>query len=108
MWGYLILIVLVLPTLIRLAVVEIRRNKERSCPEKREIAMVRLKRWTEGNTGRGDTRDGGQIWWVTFETECGTILELAVGRSVYAVLAVGDRGVLTWQGTRCLNFEKRS
>lgn len=43
---------------------------------------------------------------VTFEVESGERLELRVHRSEYNDLAVGNRGVLTYQGTRYKGFER--
>ena len=43
---------------------------------------------------------------ITFETQEGERLELRVKRSEYHELAVGDRGMLTHQGTRYLGFER--
>lgn len=43
---------------------------------------------------------------ITFEKENGERLELKVNRFEYNELAIGDRGVLTHQGTRCKGFER--
>ena len=43
---------------------------------------------------------------ITFETQEGDRLELRVKRYEYNELAVGDRGMLTHQGTRYLGFER--
>ena len=43
---------------------------------------------------------------VTFETQDGEILELRVKRYEYNELEVGDRGMLTHQGTRYKGFER--
>ena len=45
--------------------------------------------------------------YVTFEAPDGTRLELPVQGDQYGVLAEGDTGVLAFQGTRYLNFERR-
>ena len=42
---------------------------------------------------------------VTFETDNGEELELRVKRYVYSELSVGDRGMLTHQGTRYKGFD---
>lgn len=44
---------------------------------------------------------------ITFELETGERLELRVKRREYQVLTEGDRGTLTYQGTRYLGFEGR-
>ncbi len=43
---------------------------------------------------------------VTFELENGTRLELGVKDPEYGMLAEGDRGRLSYQGTRYLGFER--
>ena len=42
---------------------------------------------------------------ITFETQDGELLELRVKRYEYNELEVGDRGMLTHQGTRYKGFE---
>ena len=42
---------------------------------------------------------------ITFETEDGEELELRVNRYEYNELSIGDKGMLTHQGTRYLGFE---
>ena len=43
---------------------------------------------------------------VTFETQDGDMIELRVKRYEYNELEVGDRGMLTHQGTRYKGFER--
>ena len=43
---------------------------------------------------------------ITFEKDDGQCLELKVKRYEYNELAIGDRGVLTHQGTRYKGFER--
>lgn len=43
---------------------------------------------------------------ITFETQAGEVLELRVKRYAYNELEVGDRGMLTHQGTRYHGFER--
>ena len=45
-------------------------------------------------------------YFVTFELENGRRLELGVKDPEYGMLAEGDRGCLSWQGTRYLGFER--
>lgn len=51
------------------------------------------------NMTRGYTR-----YYVTFEFESGDRLELMVDGSEYGLLAEGDNGMLSFQGTRYLGF----
>lgn len=46
-------------------------------------------------------------YFVTFELETGKRLELRVKDPVFGMLAEGDRGVLSFQGTRYLGFEQK-
>lgn len=47
-------------------------------------------------------------YYVTFEVEGGDRMELAVSGHEYGMLAEGDRGRLTFQGTRYLSFERET
>ena len=44
---------------------------------------------------------------VTFEVQSGDRMELKVPRNEYGLLVVGDEGILSFQGTRFLGFERR-
>lgn len=46
-------------------------------------------------------------YYVTFEVESGDRMELNVDDGEYGYLAEGDRGRLTFQGTRYLGFERQ-
>ncbi|MDO5785511.1 MAG: DUF2500 domain-containing protein [Eubacteriales bacterium] len=45
-------------------------------------------------------------YFVTFEVESGDRMEFSVTGSEYGMLAEGDRGKLSFQGTRYLSFER--
>lgn len=45
-------------------------------------------------------------WYVTFQVESGDRMELSVPGEEYGLLAEGDRGRLSFQGTRYLGFER--
>ena len=45
-------------------------------------------------------------YYATFEVESGDRMELSVGGREYGLLAEGDRGRLSFQGTRYLGFER--
>ena len=45
-------------------------------------------------------------YYVTFQVESGDRMELHVSGSEYGMLAEGDTGRLTFQGTRYLSFER--
>ena len=44
---------------------------------------------------------------VTFEVESGDRMELKVSRSEYGMLVLGEGGMLSFQGTRYLGFERK-
>ena len=46
-------------------------------------------------------------YYITFEVESGDRMELAVTGQESGLLVEGDRGLLTFQGTRYLGFERR-
>ena len=46
-------------------------------------------------------------YYATFEVESGDRIELPLSGSEYGMLAEGDRGTLSFQGTRFLGFERR-
>lgn len=45
-------------------------------------------------------------YYVTFQVESGDRMEFHVNSAEYGMLAEGDRGRLTFQGTRYLNFDR--
>lgn len=47
-----------------------------------------------------------QSYHVTFQVEDGAQIELRVNHNEYDAMSVGDRGVLTHQGTRYKGFER--
>ena len=46
------------------------------------------------------------VYYVTFQVESGDRMEFHVSGREYGLLAEGDRGRLTFQGTRYLSFER--
>ncbi len=80
-------------------------TKNSTSPRLTVPAVVRTKRTQVGlarganNMTRGYTR-----YFVTFEFESGDRLELKVDGSEYGMLAEGDCGMLSFQGTRYLGF----
>ena len=46
------------------------------------------------------------FFYVTFEVESGDRMELSVVGSEFGLLVEGDKGRLTFQGTRYLGFER--
>lgn len=52
------------------------------------------------------TTDTSTTYFTTFEVESGDRIEFQVKSTEYGLLAEGDRGRLTFQGTRFLGFER--
>ena len=46
-------------------------------------------------------------YYVTFQVESGDRMELQIAGHEYGLLIEGDRGLLTFQGTRYLGFERK-
>lgn len=46
-------------------------------------------------------------YYVTFEVQSGDRMELRVPRDEYGLFVEGDTGMLSFQGTRYLNFERK-
>ena len=58
------------------------------------------------STGKVQTMHTSTYYYATFQVESGDRMELAVSGAEYGMLAEGDRGMLTFQGTRYLNFRR--
>ena len=54
----------------------------------------------------GYTTTSSTTYYATFQVESGDRLELEVPSNQYGMLVEGDRGRLTFQGTRFLGFER--
>ena len=46
-------------------------------------------------------------YYVTFQVESGDRMELRLSGNQFGLIVEGDRGLLTFQGTRFLNFERQ-
>lgn len=46
-------------------------------------------------------------YYITFEVQSGDRMELHVPRNEFGLLVVGDEGLLSFQGTRYLGFERK-
>ena len=67
--------------------------------------IVDMRRKTHHHHGNGHNHHT-HSYHITFEKEDGERLELKVKRNEYNELTIGDRGVLTHQGTRYKSFER--
>jgi len=80
-------------------------SKNSSSPQLTVPASVKTKR-TETRGGTGDS--AANTWYyVTFEVQSGDRMELPVRGHEFGQLAEGDLGLLTFQGTRYINFERK-
>ncbi len=61
-----------------------------------------VSRHSSGNAGSHTTTS----YYVTFEVDSGDRMELQMTGREYGMLAEGDRGNLTFQGTRYLSFDR--
>ena len=58
------------------------------------------------NTGGAAHVTSSTTYYATFQVESGDRMELRLSGAEYGMLAEGDRGRLTFQGTRYLSFER--
>lgn len=79
--------------------------KNNNSPVETYNAVVVAKR-TNVSGGSGDS-GATTSYFVTFQLDDGSRLELRVKYNDYGAIAEGDVGVLTRQGTRFLGFERR-
>lgn len=87
-------------------------NKNNHSPRLTVQATVVAKRGDVSHTHHSDANGMGHThtsttYYVTFQVASGDRMELCVGGSEYGMLAEGDFGDLTFQGTRYLGFERR-
>ena len=59
----------------------------------------------DAGTGMGHTHSS-TWYYATFQVDSGDRMEFAVSGQEYGMLVEGDRGSLTFQGTRYLSFER--
>lgn len=71
-------------------------------------ADVRRRAYADaGDVGMAHTRTS-TVYYATFQLESGDRMELHVSGSEYGLLLEGDKGKLTFQGTRYLSFTRGS
>lgn len=73
-----------------------------------EAAVVTKRADVSRHHGTNDTGTGhtSTSYYATFEVASGDRMELGIASSEYGMLVEGDRGKLTFQGTRYLGFER--
>ena len=87
-------------------------NKNNHSPRLTVEAKVVAKREEvthhQHNTGNHTMHLSTSTWYyVTFQVESGDRMELSVSGQAYGMMAEGDRGSLSFQGTRFLGFQRR-
>ena len=80
-------------------------GKNNNSPRLSVPAQVVAKR-TRTSGGAGDS-SASTTYFVTFEFESGDRSEFRVSGQEYGMLADDDLGILTFQGTRYLSFERK-
>ena len=81
-------------------------NKNNNSPRLIVPAVIVAKRTNVHRSG-GEHHHTSTTYYVTFEVESGDRMELRMDGDEYGLLAEGDQGLLTFQGTRYLGFERR-
>lgn len=103
---------LVTGTFVVVAVKGIRQwNKNNHSPKLMVPATIVAKRTNvsrhhHGGAGNHHHHHTSTTYYVTFQVESGDRMELHVAGSEYGLLIEGDKGMLTFQGTRYLGFER--
>ena len=83
-------------------------NKNNHSPRLTVDATVVTKRskTSHSHHGTGNHHHSSTWYYVTFQVESGDRMELSVSGSEFGMLVEGDRGKLSFQGTRYLGFER--
>lgn len=81
-------------------------HKNNNSPRLTVSATVLAKRDQVSIHRHDHHRHTSTCYFVTFEVESGDRMELSLSGSEYGMLIEGDRGKLTFQGTRFLGFER--
>ena len=81
-------------------------NKNNHSPRLTVDAAVISKRTNISRHRHDRHTQASTTYYVTFEVESGDRMELRLSGSEYGLLIEGDRGKLSFQGTRYLGFER--
>lgn len=82
-------------------------SKNNASPRLTVSAQVVTKRTSvTHHHSQNDMGHSSTWYYATFQVESGDRMEFAVSGPEYGLLAEGDRGNLTFQGTRYLSFER--
>lgn len=81
-------------------------NKNNNSPRLTVQALVVSKRTNVSHHHHDHHTHYSTSYYVTFQVESGDRMELHMAGHEYGLLAEGDRGYLSFQGTRYLGFER--
>ncbi len=81
-------------------------NKNNHSPHLTVTATVVSKRMDVSYHSTGHGRTSSSSYYATFQVESGDRIELPMSSEEYGLLANGDYGNLSFQGTRYLGFER--
>lgn len=86
-------------------------NRNNNSPRLSVVANVVAKRQHvshhhQTNADGSMTMSDSTTYYVTFQVESGDRMELRVNRKDYGMIAEGDFGKLTFQGTRFIDFDR--
>lgn len=81
-------------------------NKNNHSPRLTVPVTVVAKR-TNVSRGGGEHHHTSTSYYVTFQVDSGDRLELHMSGAQYGLIVEGDRGMLTFQGTRFLDFQRQ-
>ena len=83
-------------------------HKNNNSPRLTVPAVIVAKRTDVTHHHNGDNMATHSTWYyATFQVESGDRMEFAVDGMEYGMLAEGDMGKLSFQGTRYLSFERK-
>ena len=81
-------------------------NKNNNSPRLTVAATVVAKRTNVSHHHRNHHTHHSTSYYVTFQVDSGDRMELHISGQEYGMLVEGDKGNLTFQGTRYLGFER--
>ncbi|WP_313891928.1 DUF2500 domain-containing protein [Psychrobacillus sp.] len=81
-------------------------NKNNNSPKLSVPVQIVTKR--SNTSGGSGNSSASTSYYITFQVESGDRMELLVSGGQYGMIAEDDLGILTFQGTRFLSFERRT
>ena len=106
---FMIVFVIMLAVIVVVLVTGLKRwNRNNHSPRLTVPATIVSKRMNISHSGAGEIHHHHThtTYYVTFQVQSGDRMELCVNGSDYGMLVEGDRGELSFQGTRYLGFRR--